>query len=157
VSAGRVAGVLLGLGLYYALLNAGSAARARAAGALTAAGVVLAVAGLLGADWSLAPALAGGWLTGVYGALSALGERLPGEALARALELSNPRDVGGVLALVLPVTVVRLWSGRHGARPGGLALAGAAVVLMLVVLLLSQSVSAAGGVLLALWLSAVIG
>ena len=96
-----------------------------------------------------------------------------------ALELGNPRDVGGLLALVLPLATICLcagWPGRgqgvageQTGAPGvaergasrGLGWAGAlgaalAIVLMGAVLLLSQSLSARRCVLAALWLGAVV-
>ena len=95
---------------------------------------------------------------GLYDALSEAGRRLPGREVGDALELANPRDVGGLLALLLPVAVLRLWSDRWEgfAAGGGAAGAAAAIALMAAVLLLSQSVSAIAGVLCALWLCAVL-
>ena len=82
VSAGRAGGILLGLALCYALASAGPAARRWLPGALTVAGVAVAVAGLLGTDWSIAPALtrglAGGSVRGPVRARRPVGRRVGG-------------------------------------------------------------------------------
>jgi putative inorganic carbon (HCO3(-)) transporter len=164
LSAGRAGGLLLGLVVYYALVFFPPDAR-WTSGALTLAGVVVALAGLVGTDWSIAPALTRGWPAGLYDALAQLGRGLPGRQIGAAFELGNPRDVGGLLALLLPVAVLRSWSDgrRAAARPGGFgagagttAWTAAGIAVMAAVLLLSQSVSATGGVLCALWLCAVL-
>lgn len=158
VSAGRAWGILLGLAVYYTLVNATPDVRERAVGGLAVFGVVVSAAGLLGTDWSIAPALTPGPAR-VYEHLSSFVDRLPAVALARALEVTNPREVGGVLALILPVAAVRVWHGRpHPGRGSGLRVAGAgaACLAMSGTLLLSQSLSAISGVLIGFWLSVVV-
>src|SRR5215218_10821653 len=72
LSAGRAGGLLLGLVVYYGLVVFPLDAR-WTSGALTLAGVVVALAGLVGTDWSIAPALTRGWPAGLYDALAHLG------------------------------------------------------------------------------------
>ena len=154
----RAWGMVLGFAVYYTVVNATPAVRSKAAGSLIAAGVIVSVVGVLGTDWTIAPALASGGPVAVYDHLASLLHVLPGDALARALDLANPREVGGSLALVLPLAVARLWQGLSGTSrdPIGLACTIIAIGLMGVVLVLSQSLSAIAGVLVAFWLSVAV-
>ncbi|MDQ3703429.1 MAG: O-antigen ligase family protein, partial [Chloroflexota bacterium] len=157
-SAGRAWGILLGLAIFYGIVNSAAANRERVVGSLTAIGLAVTVVGLVGTDWSAAPAVPLLWLDGAYQLLPLLAQRVPGGALGAALDLANPREVGGSLSLVFPLLMIRLCRRRAAAEYRSWGFAGAAVAtgVMGAVLVLSQALSAIAGVLVALWGSAIV-
>jgi len=148
-SLGKIAGVLLGIGLYYALVEwASTPERLRwAVACYAAAGVALAVVGLLGADW-----------ISKFSGLSQITSRLP--ALVRGLPGAeggiHPNEVGGALTWVVPLQlslVAWSWLTRPAASRGrGLFRVGLLLGALLSAgtLLLTQSRSALTGTALAL-------
>src|SRR5205814_1186746 len=153
-SASKAWGVVLGVCCYYALAN-GSVQTGqirRLADGLVAAGVAIGLAGLVGTDWSAARIVALPWLDPLYDGLPSVIRGLPGSGLPTANDLFNPREIGGTLALVLPLAAMMLVQAQGVRR---LAL-GLATTVLAAVLLLSQTLSAIGGVAAALWLCAAL-
>ncbi|MBI2888040.1 MAG: O-antigen ligase family protein [Chloroflexi bacterium] len=156
-SASKLWGIILGICLYYALANRveSDVAQRWSGYGLAALGTGIAGAALLGTDWSYAGLTLPPWLETLYGALPTLIRGLPGSGVPRATDLFNPREVGGSLALLLPVAAVLCWTWRRPIWPRGVLLAGA-TALMAVVLLLTQTLSALGGVVVALGAAALV-
>ncbi|MGH2371426.1 MAG: hypothetical protein ACRDI2_24905, partial [Chloroflexota bacterium] len=147
-SAGRAAWLLGSMGVGFVLAKVSAAWPDRmeriAVAVVLGLGVAVAVIGLLGTDWAAAPVWAVPWLGEVYRRLPTTLGALPGQRLAQATDLANPREVGGTLALLFPLAAVLLWSRRGSPGRCWAAQAGATLV-MGVTLLLSQSVSAIAG------------
>lgn len=157
-SASKGWGMLLGFALYYALVNGLGTVRhcLLVAAGLVVAGVAVAVAGVLGTDWSSGRLDALPILDPLYAAMPSVLRNLPGSGVPRVSDLLSPREVGGTLSLLVPVAAAPLLLGaplRPLQRLGLLA----ASLLMGFVLLLSQTPSAIAGVGLALWLCLVLG
>jgi len=152
----KVTGLLLGIGLYYAIVDFVSSANRDglkwAVAGYAAAGLLLALVGLLGTDWSSKFS----FLNGVVGKLPSILTGLPG-----AENGINPNETAGALLWVLPVqlALVRIaWSRDiRSARYGKAILAGAiaAAAISAGVLLLTESraalVAALAGCLVLLW------
>ena len=149
-SVSKLAGIALGLALYYALVGSDAVRQRPAllAWAIAIAGAAVAVVGLLGTDWTSARAFAVPAFDWVYERLPSLLSGVPGSGIPRSSQLFNPREIGGTLALVLPLAMIIAWVA---VRPGSQAMLWAAVSLMAVVLLLTQTPTAIVGVGAALW------
>ncbi|MBI4493842.1 MAG: O-antigen ligase family protein [Chloroflexi bacterium] len=145
-AAPKLYGLLLGLALAYALANAlGTPEQALLAvyATVLALGGGLAAVGLVGTEWMMHKLLP----------LGPLYERLP--VLVRGVVYGtdqggiHPNEVGGALALLVPLAVALLAGGlgRPRTRARGLLAAGLAATggLMAIVLLLTQSRSAYAG------------
>lgn len=154
LSLAKLIGLVFGVGLYAAILNAqGRDTAAKTADALVWVALVAALVSLLGTDWPAVGKLS------IYDRIYQLLPRLISE-LPRSISatgLINPNEVGGVLAWTLPF-VIGLWLA--GQRVKGRRSIASAIVWQLGLgltmalnagtLLLTQSRSAIGGVTLAL-------
>jgi len=152
----KLYGIVLGVAVYHAIANVADRERAlRWLGdGLAAAGPLLALVGLFATPWRAlaAPKLFGRW--DVLERLPSLADYLPKSALAPQGPGLNPNELGGALALLLPIPLAMLLRdrGRLPARSRGLLTAG--LVVMAVVLFVTRSRSAWLGVLVALALLA---
>ncbi|MBI4497702.1 MAG: O-antigen ligase family protein [Chloroflexi bacterium] len=150
LSASKLWGILLGLAAYVSTVHwVRSGGHARAVGwALAALGAGIAWLSLVGTDWEAAQLVRLPWL---YDRLPRLIRGVPGSGLPSPSDLFNPREVGGALALLLPLAAAR-WPDR----PWGRALLALAVGLIAAVLALTQTPSALVGAALGLWLMVVV-
>ena len=149
-SASKLWGIVLGLALYYALVDvlARSQSYSLALGGLILVGVGIAAVALVGTDWTSAPIVDVAGLRAVYPLLPTLVRGIPGSGIPRDTELFNPREIGGILALLLPLAMVPLLCLRVSGPMRLLPLAAAAIV-MGFVLVLTQAPSAIAGVAVA--------
>src|SRR5262249_43995835 len=147
VSSGKLWGIVLGISVYYAVISQAADARwlVRGLQALILLGVGIALVGFVAVDWSAARIVDIGWLNAVYARLPTLVRGLPSSGVPHANDLINARELGGVLALLLPLALVRCcFTPRLTALERG-ALAAASVC-MGGILLLTPTLSAIGGV-----------
>lgn len=142
----RVAGLALGVAIFYGLVNRVGTEEhlRRLATGLVLAGLGYAVVGLLGTDWGRVRLLS---LPQVYALLPALLRGLAPSAMGGG-DLLNPRQVAGAVIVLWPAPMALLLFGR---QRGLRLLSGLAVLVMGAALLLSQSLPgvAAGAVALA--------
>lgn len=142
-------GVILQAAIFYALVNGlrRETELLPVAPVLMLATVVIALLSLVGSDWEGVRLLD----LPFYAYLPRLIEGLPGSGVPRASELFSPRQVGGTMAMLLPVALPFFLFGAHWRWR-----LGAAVTLLIggLVLLLSQAVGALFGFGLALFLIA---
>ncbi len=138
-SLARLWTLLLGLALFYALVNRLTTRREwlLAGDLLIAGGTGLALLALVGTDWAKVRLVD----MSIYRPLSALAQWLPDSARI------NPRVAGMALAMLIPLAVGQAVSGDRGRRR---LLAWSAAISMAVVLLLTQSLQAAFGLAVAL-------
>jgi putative inorganic carbon (HCO3(-)) transporter len=151
LSRAKLWGIILGVAVFYALLNGlpdrpSIMLMARLAVAGT---VVLALVALVGTDWSAVRLVD---LSPLYDRIPTLIRGLPGSGVAPTQELFHPRQVGATMAMLLPLAVV--WPIVRQNRLDRLLAAGAILTAGLV-LLLSQAVMGYFGLLMALLLIAV--
>jgi hypothetical protein len=153
----ELCGILLGLALFYGLVNGLTTERAiwLAAGLLIAAGAMVAAVSLVGTGWS------GGKVPLLITSLRLIYRQLPPliRDLPRAEGGFNANQVGGTLLLFIPLVASLLWhrfSTRRAELRGRAVVAvlglGVTLALMIFVLLLTQSrlsyVAAVAGLLL---------
>src|SRR5438105_4540772 len=102
ISASKLWGILLGAATYVAASTACDDPRWRKAMALSLAaiGTLVALAALVGADWSYPRVFSAPWLEQLYESLPALISGVPGSGVPRESDLFNPREVGGSLSLL---------------------------------------------------------
>lgn len=140
LSAAKAWGLLLGFAAYGTVAHLPRTAAASAAVALTlaAVGVAVALLALLGADWNTAQIVRLPWL---YDRLPQLVRGLPGSGIPASSDLFSAREIGGTLALLVPIIGIALPFRRPYVWPAALSLA-----LTTVVLLLTQTPTAVAGI-----------
>lgn len=140
LSAAKAWGLLLGFAAYGTVAHLPPTPKASAAVALVLAGtgVLVALLALLGADWSAAQIVRLPWL---YDRLPQLLRGVPGSGIPAPSDLFNPREIGGTLALLVPLLGIAVpLKGRSA------LLAAPALFLTVLVLLLTQTPTAIAGV-----------
>lgn len=152
LSASKLWGILVGLAAYVSVVNwVESGARARIVGwALAALGAGIAALALVGTDWEAAQLVGLPWL---YDHLPRVVRGIPGSGLPSASEFFNPREVGGTLALLLPLPLAVALLVEHPRR----ALLILAATVIAAVLALTQTPSALAGAAVGVWLLGLAG
>lgn len=142
----KLLGILLGASLFYALVNKVKSEKAIwvGAAALCAGGLGVALAGLVGTDWSDGKLF---YLPQADKYIPRLMDIMPKSVLPTAREGFNPNEVGGALAMLLPLPLALLLF-EPGVRHR--VLTGPLVLVMGATLLLTQSRSAFMGIGVAL-------
>jgi O-antigen ligase len=151
LSQAKVWGIVLQLAVFYGVANSVRTPRhvLRMAGLLVALAVAVALLAVVGTDWQATRLLD---LPHIYDRLPRLIEGLPGSGVAPGQTLFHPREVGGTLALLLPLPLALLFFGTvRWLR----LLSAVALLLGGLVLLLSLSLQAFLGLGMALFLIAV--
>jgi putative inorganic carbon (HCO3(-)) transporter len=148
MSQAKLWGIVLEVALFYGVANGVSSVKGVRwmAGLLLAATMGVALLSLAGSDWASVRLIDLPWL---YDRLPNLIRGLPGSGVPVATELFNPRQVGGAMAVLLPVPLALLFFGQ------GLwlrMLAAGALLVGLLTLLLAQPPQAILGLTLAVLL-----
>ncbi len=142
----KLMGILLGIVLFYAIVNNVTTERAvwYAAAALCLGGLSVALISLVGTDWSNAKLL---YLPQANDYLPRMVHLLPKSVLPAARDGFNPNEVGGALALLLPVPAALMMSRLTAIHRTGISVV---LAVMLGTLTLSQSRSAIFGLSVAI-------
>jgi putative inorganic carbon (HCO3(-)) transporter len=141
----KFCGLVLGLALYFALVNRAWTTRGLHVAGL---GIALASVGLVslaivGTDWRAAQLVR---IPAIYAHLPTLVQGVPNSGVPRTSELFNPREVGGTLALLVPLLAALACFNRGYLRLChclALLVTGSAA-------LLTQATSAIAGILVAI-------
>jgi hypothetical protein len=151
-AASKALGLLLGISVYYAVLDLGvtEVGRAWCGRGLALACAGLALFGLVATDWRSAAVVQVPVLDEVYARLPSLVRGLPGSGVTGSGDRINPRELGGMLALLAPCALL-VGLAERGRPARYLLFAGA--VLGGLVAALTQSVSAVAGLGIAAWLA----
>lgn len=134
----KLLGIVLGVSLFYSIVNHAKSERSiKAGGACLCAGAFLvALVGLVGTDWSIPKFFS---LPQVEELLPRLAPIIPRSALPAAREGLNPNEVGGALAMLLPLPLALILFEKGIMKK---ALLAPVVLLVAVTLVLTQSRSA---------------
>lgn len=138
LSSSKVWGIFLGVVIFFAVVNGVSSVKEFwiVMWALLFIGVSVSVLALVGTDWK------GGALIQVpviYDNIPTLVRGIPGSGLSSPTDLFNAREVGGTLAMLLPVGMAAALTAHNSAARGASVIG---TCIMGAVLLLSQSPSA---------------
>lgn len=142
----KLLGIFFGIFVFYAIVNSISTERAawHVAGALCLGGLAVALASMVGTDWSGSKLF---YLPEANELLPRLSHLMPKSVLPTAREGFNPNEVGGAVAMILPVPLALLLSVDRLAQKAAL---GLVALVMGATLALTQSRSAFLGLAVAL-------
>ncbi|MSQ15794.1 MAG: O-antigen ligase family protein [Dehalococcoidia bacterium] len=141
LSSSKVWGILLGVAAFFAIVNSARSLPSfwRIMWALFGGGIAVSLLALVGTDWKGGALV---YLPVVYDKLPTLVRGVPGSGIRGATDLFNAREVGGTMAMLLPVGVAMALAADRGM---GRVAATAGTLSMALIMLLTQSPSAVLG------------